>query len=74
MTRLLRALTVVATTSILLSGCASDTRTSSPSGSAAPSASALEGDITVFAAASLTETFTELAASFEAEYPAPRSP
>ena len=69
MTRLLRALTVVATASILLSGCASDTRTSSPSGSAAPSASALEGDITVFAAASLTETFTELAASFEAEHP-----
>ncbi|WEO77159.1 molybdate ABC transporter substrate-binding protein [Cryobacterium sp. SO2] len=49
-----------------LAGCAQATpAASTPTSSAA----ALDGDITVFAAASLKATFTELAASFEAENP-----
>ncbi|MCS5724161.1 molybdate ABC transporter substrate-binding protein [Herbiconiux sp. CPCC 203407] len=55
---------------IALSGCASG---GAADGAAQPpessSASALEGSITVFAAASLKGTFTELADEFEAEHP-----
>ena len=46
-----------------LAGCSGGTPTS------APTASAPTGTITVFAAASLTEVFTELATRFEAEHP-----
>jgi molybdate transport system substrate-binding protein len=53
-----RALPVLAVAA-LLAGC------SSP----APAADGLSGTITVFAAASLTATFTELAAEFEADHP-----
>lgn len=62
-TRLARALVLAVAASIILSGCAPD----SPAGDS--DSSALEGDITVFAAASLTGTFTELAAAFEGEHP-----
>ncbi|MCS5714645.1 molybdate ABC transporter substrate-binding protein [Herbiconiux sp. CPCC 205716] len=57
---------------LLLSGCAGQ---AAPSGDAAPSAASsgtadsLEGSITVFAAASLKATFTELAQEFEAAHP-----
>jgi molybdate transport system substrate-binding protein len=56
-----------------LVGCGSNSGnlTSAGSGSSAPAASspALSGNITVFAAASLTETFTELGKQFEAANP-----
>ncbi|MEC5185042.1 molybdate transport system substrate-binding protein [Cryobacterium sp. MP_3.1] len=51
---------------LTLTGCAAAT----PAATAPPApAGALEGDITVFAAASLTATFTGLAETFEAENP-----
>lgn len=49
-----------------LTGCAAPAGTASTSSA---SADGLEGSITVFAAASLTATFTELADAFEAEHP-----
>lgn len=69
MTRPLRALALLATLGILsagLTGCAGPAETAQT-----PSASTdtLEGSITVFAAASLKTTFTELADAFEAEHP-----
>ena len=55
---------------LLISGCST---TAADSGAAAPStptADALSGDLTIFAAASLTASFNELAAEFTAENPA----
>ena len=49
---------------LAVSGCAAQ-----PATVPTTSADALEGSITVFAAASLTATFTDLAAQFEAEHP-----
>ena len=66
------ALFAVATVALAgLTGCAASTPagTAAPSTSASATAEALEGSITVFAAASLKSTFTELAESFEAENP-----
>src|SRR5271165_4077213 len=60
---------------IAVAGCSSSSSpsssasSSSPSASAAASASAATGTITVFAAASLTGTFTELGKQFEAAHP-----
>jgi molybdate transport system substrate-binding protein len=56
--------------SLLLAGCASsaDTPAAVPSGDAT-SADAVHGTITVFAAASLTSTFTELGKRFEEAHP-----
>lgn len=71
MTRSPRSLPLLVAAALLalaLTGCASAApaaRDASPAASVA----ALEGDITVFAAASLKTTFTELAESFEAENP-----
>nr|WP_241992374.1 molybdate ABC transporter substrate-binding protein [Cryobacterium lactosi] len=68
MTRPLRALTLLAALGILsagLTGCAAPAETAPP---ASASADILEGSITVFAAASLTTTFTELADAFEAQH------
>jgi molybdate transport system substrate-binding protein len=63
---------VVATGALLavLAGCSASPSTvdATPSGSGA-STSASSGSITVFAAASLTGTFTELASAFEEEHP-----
>ena len=58
-----RAITVsmAVTISTLVAGC-------SPTPASTPS-SEITGDITVFAAASLTKTFTELGARFEADHP-----
>ena len=57
--------------SLALAGCASPTPSPAPSQtSAAPETSApTETTLTVFAAASLTKTFTELGKTFEAEHP-----
>ncbi|POH63506.1 MULTISPECIES: molybdate ABC transporter substrate-binding protein [Cryobacterium] len=61
--RVTRRLATAFVIGLTLTGCGS--ATPSPTGSAA----ALGGDITVYAAASLQGTFTELAASFEAANP-----
>ncbi len=67
------ARTVVALVAVttLASACGSSSSSSgsSPGTSASPSAPALSGSITVFAAASLTGTFTALGKQFEAAHP-----
>jgi molybdate transport system substrate-binding protein len=68
------ALTIAALAAIAVAGCSSSTSSSpaSPaSGSSSPAAgsSAATGTITVFAASSLKETFTELGKQFEAAHP-----
>jgi molybdate transport system substrate-binding protein len=76
MARSPRTLTLPAAAALVavgLAGCGIATPPASPGSapaSSAASASALEGAITVFAAASLQATFTDLAESFEAENPA----
>ena len=60
----MRRLGVVLVAVLAVSGCAAH-----PATVPTTSADALEGSITVFAAASLTATFTDLAAQFEAEHP-----
>jgi len=68
---MIRATSLIAAAGLLtvaLAGCASATPAASTP-SATASAAALAGDITVFAAASLKSTFTDLAESFEAENP-----
>ncbi|MFV0452287.1 MAG: molybdate ABC transporter substrate-binding protein [Propioniciclava sp.] len=66
MSRLTRGMLAAGLASLLaLTGCAS-----SPAPSAAPTTTAPEeATLTVFAAASLTEVFTDLGATFEAEHP-----
>jgi molybdate transport system substrate-binding protein len=61
MTRFLRAAGLVAAAVLALAGCGSDDAGASTS-----------GDITVFAAASLTESFTRLGEDFEAAHPGVR--
>jgi len=70
------ALTVVALAAAAVAGCSSSSSPSTPSGStsspaaaAGSSSAAQTGTITVFAAASLKETFTELGKQFEAAHP-----
>ena len=69
--RVLRLLAVVSVPALLLAACGDDddddagsTTTEAPA-----EESAAEGDITVFAAASLTDAFTELGTMFESENP-----
>ncbi|GAA3618769.1 molybdate ABC transporter substrate-binding protein [Microlunatus ginsengisoli] len=52
-----------------LAGCGGSQPSGSSSPTAATSSAGLSGDATVFAAASLTGTFTELGKEFEAAYP-----
>jgi len=59
------ALAAVAAAALALVGCAAQ-----PSAEPSETADSLEGSITVFAAASLKATFTDLAERFEAEHPA----
>ena len=54
---------------LLLAGCGSERPDSAQAPSAAGSAPAVGGTVTVFAAASLTEPFTELGRRFEAAHP-----
>jgi molybdate transport system substrate-binding protein len=69
------ALTAVALAAIAVAGCSSSTSSpaSSPTSSSAPATSsspaAQTGSITVFAAASLKGTFTEIGKQFEAAHP-----
>ena len=62
----MKRLAIVIAAALVLSGCAS---TPEPAASPSATADALEGSITVFAAASLKATFTELASQFETEHP-----
>ena len=65
------AAAVLATGLVFAAGCSSsDSGSDSTTTAAATSAgSEVTGEITVFAAASLNSTFTELGKSFESEYP-----
>jgi len=67
-TRLPALLTVVAAASLLLTSCSAGSTTASSSSPSASSTSAT-GSITVFAAASLQKTFTELGRQYEAAHP-----
>ena len=60
-------LTIAGLAVVALAGCSSSSSSSTPSASS--SASASTGTITVFAAASLTGTFTQLGKQFEAAHP-----
>lgn len=60
----MRGLVVVAAAALLLAGCASSPSSPSPSASAGPS-----GDLTIYAAASLTASFDDLASEFEKANP-----
>src|SRR6266567_2336281 len=60
-------LTIAGLAVVALAGCSSSSSSSAPSASTSSSAST--GSITVFAAASLTGTFTQLAQQFEAAHP-----
>lgn len=70
---LLATLTAVAAVTALLAGCgastSSDAEAPAHSDSASTTAPTLAGEITVFAAASLTESFTTLGKQFEAAHP-----
>jgi molybdate transport system substrate-binding protein len=69
--RVRRLLAVVSVPALVFAACGDDDDDDAGSTTAEASAedSAVEGDITVFAAASLTDAFTELAATFESENP-----
>jgi molybdate transport system substrate-binding protein len=68
-----RALVVIAVTALsavpLVAGCSSAPTGGASSTSASASSSSITGDVTVFAAASLTSTFTELGKQFEKDNP-----
>ncbi|GLY47773.1 molybdate ABC transporter substrate-binding protein [Lentzea sp. NBRC 102530] len=68
MSRIARGLVVTATAALALAGCGSGGQSGGApaSGAGAPK---VTGDVTVFAAASLTETFTQLGGDFEAANP-----
>ena len=68
------ALTIAAVAAVAVAGCSSSTTTSAPAASSSPAAApsspaAATGTITVFAASSLKETFTQLGQQFEAAHP-----
>jgi molybdate transport system substrate-binding protein len=73
--RALRLLALASVPALLVAACggddddAADTGDDSTATAAAAEASALEGDITVFAAASLTDAFDEVGAAFEEANP-----
>jgi len=68
MSRIARGIVVTATAALALAGCGSGQQTSTSPTSASDTPK-ITGDITVFAAASLTETFTQLGKDFEAANP-----
>ncbi|MFF1635778.1 molybdate ABC transporter substrate-binding protein [Leifsonia sp. NPDC058248] len=70
MRRILTAVALTATLALTVTGCSAGAA-SSGAGSSTPSTStpSLHGTATVFAAASLTSTFTELGKKFEAAHP-----
>ncbi|WP_460632892.1 molybdate ABC transporter substrate-binding protein [Leifsonia lichenia] len=58
-----------AAAALALSGCAASSGTAPSASTGSPSADTVTGTVTVFAAASLTATFTDLGKAFEAEHP-----
>src|SRR5689334_19176183 len=67
-----RTLAIALAAALLLTGCGSTDQPASGGGTptgASTSAAAPVGDVTVFAAASLTETFTQIGKDFEAAHP-----
>jgi molybdate transport system substrate-binding protein len=69
MVRSLRAAAVVAAAALSLVGCGNSDTPAASGGSSTAAAPAISGDITVFAAASLTESFTQIGKDFEALHP-----
>jgi molybdate transport system substrate-binding protein len=67
MIRSLGVAALAALAAVSLVGCGSDDK--APAGGSESSAAAVKGDVTVFAAASLTEAFTELGKKFESDHP-----
>ena len=60
---------LAAVAALTLVSCGSDTPAASPSSPSSSSAAAISGTVTVFAAASLTGTFSQLGKDFEAAHP-----
>jgi molybdate transport system substrate-binding protein len=67
--RVLRLLAVVSVPALVLAGCGDDDDDDAGSTTEAPAEESAQGDITVFAAASLTDAFTELGTTFESDNP-----
>ena len=68
--RVLRLLAVVSVPALVFAACGDDDDDAGSTTTEAPAEEpAVEGDITVFAAASLTDAFTELGTTFESENP-----
>jgi molybdate transport system substrate-binding protein len=65
----LRLVAVVSVPALVLAACGHDGDDAGSTTAAAAAEPALEGDITVFAAASLTDAFTELGTTFESDNP-----
>jgi molybdate transport system substrate-binding protein len=61
--------TMLVAAMLLLTGCGGGGGASAPSSAGGDSANGHAGDITVLAAASLTEVFTELGRTFEHRHP-----
>lgn len=64
-----RAIGVAALVAATLAACGDQTTPSAAGGTSAGAGSSVSGSITVFAAASLTESFTAMGKQFEAEHP-----
>lgn len=71
MARTVRTIIMLLSAALAVAGCGSDTTASGPSGTstATEPSSTLEGDLVVFAAASLTAAFDEIGAAFMTENP-----
>ena len=67
--RVLRLLAVVSVPALVLAACGDDDDDDAGSTTEAPAEESAQGDITVFAAASLTDAFTELGTTFESDNP-----
>lgn len=63
------ALVAAAGAALLLAGCGSGTPAAGPTTAGAAGADKVDGNITVFAAASLEDTFTKIGKAFEAAHP-----
>lgn len=70
--RLIVGIAAALSVATLAAGCSSSQPDSSSSSPALPTSSEITGDVTVFAAASLKSTFTELGAQFEKNHPGTR--
>ncbi len=68
MSRLIRVVAVTAAAALSLAGCGSGDTGASTQDTSTTTTSKISGEITVFAAASLTESFTQIGKDFEAEH------